>query len=167
MKKYIKFVFLTMLAISFVTVSGCKWFKKHDGGDSAPSKFNVEWIYGGVNGAVAVEDTSATGYKLNSVKFDGTGSMWGNTHDKPKARNCLFFKDGKTYYGGFFEWGDPTRTSRAIDNINGKYKGWDPAKVANATEFAYCITDKSGKKRSNFVFCSKRDVVIEISETEE
>lgn len=152
-----------------------KWFRKSKpSGGSAPasggggsssgsgSKINPEWCYGGENGAKAKEDTSANGYTLKSVSFDGknvkfsgSGKMWGATHEKPTARNCLFFKEGGKWYGGFFEWGDGTRTTRAINNIEGRYKGWQPARVAAAKEFAFCLMDKESKNRSNFVTCMK------------
>ena len=126
-------------------------------GSGVPSKkIQLEWKYGNCNGSKAVEDTSASGYKLTkftfdgkTVKFDGVGAMWGYDHDHHDARNCLFFKEGDKYVGGFFEWGDPSRKSRQIANITGRYGGWEPAKVAAAKEFAFCLTDKAGKKRTN------------------
>ena len=162
---------ITMAVIATVSLTGCKWFKHHGGSTPDGKKLKIEWVYGGVNGANAKEDTSATGYNMKSVRFDGktvkfegVGGMWGNTHAKPEARNCLFFKEGDTYFGGFYEWGDPTRTSRPIDNITGKYKGWDPARLARATEFAFCVTDYSGKNRSNFAFCVKKSGAEEVEE---
>ena len=131
------------------------WLKSLFTGGEA-KKVSLSWVYGGKNGSNAEEDTSASGWKLTkftfdgkTVKFDGTGSMWGYTHSNPKARNCLFFKDGDKYVGGFFEWGDPSRKSRDIKNITGKYKGWDPGKLAKASEFAFCMTDEACRKRSN------------------
>lgn len=131
------------------------WFRSLFGKD-ADEKIVLDWAYGNCNGSKAVEDTSASGYRLTkftfdgkTVKFDGVGSMWGYTHDKHDARNCLFFRDGVRYVGGFFEWGDPSRKSREIKNITGRYGGWDPSRLARASEFAFCITDKAGKKRTN------------------
>lgn len=133
-----------------------EWIKSLFRKGGAAEKIVLDWAYGNCNGSKAVEDTSASGYRLTrftfdgkTVRFDGTGSMWGNTHDKPEARNCLFFRDGGKYVGGFFEWGDPSRTSRAIDNITSKYGGWAPSRLAKATEFAFCIADKAGKRRTN------------------
>ena len=142
------------------------------GGGGGSAKIDPEWCYGGENGSKAKEDTSANGYKLKSVSFDGknvkfsgSGNMWGATHGSPTARNCLFFKEGGKWYGGFFEWGSPDRTTRAIANIEGRYKGWQPSRVAAAKEFAFCLMDKASKNRSNFVTCSKSArAVIEAGE---
>ena len=137
-----------------------RWLRSlfRGGSEGVPSgkKVKLSWEYGGKNGSNAAEDTSSSGWKLTkftfdgkTVRFDGTGSMWGYTHSNPKARNCLFFKEGDKYVGGFFEWGDPSRKSRDIKNITGKYKGWDAARLAKANEFAFCLTDEACKKRSN------------------
>ncbi len=132
----------------------------HGGGSSA--KINPDWCYGGQNGSKTVEDTSANGYRLTSfsfdgknVRFSGSGKMWGATHENHSARNCLFFKEGGKWYGGFFEWGDDSRRTRAINNITSGYGGWQPARLAAAKEFAFCLTDKGCKHRTNFLTCSK------------
>jgi hypothetical protein len=141
----------------------CAWFDKlidkiiGCDTDDANTTIHPSWIYGGVNAINATEVTGTTGYKLTNVTFDrknirfsGVGSMWGTTHDKPDARNCLFFKENGKWYGGFFEWGSPDRTTRAINNITSGYKGWDANRLLKATEFAFCICNKAGTQRSNY-----------------
>ena len=132
------------------------------GSSSSSKKLKVVWLYGGMDGSKAKENTSPSGYSLKSaslsgdtLRFSGSGSMWGYEHATPDARNCLFFKEGDAYYGGFFEWGSVDRTSRPIHNIKDRYKGWDYARCMNASEFAFCITNKSGSERSNFVTFKK------------
>lgn len=132
------------------------------GGGGSSTRIEPDWCYGGQNGSKTVEDTSADGYRLTSfsfdgknVKFSGSGKMWGATHANHSARNCLFFKEKGKWYGGFFEWGDDSRRTRAINNITSGYGGWQPARLAAAKEFAFCLTDKGCKNRSNFVTCMK------------
>lgn len=122
-----------------------------------------QWCYGGISGAGMVEDTSAAGYRIDSVSFNGAtvafsgaGGMWGATHANPSARCCMFFKEGNEWYGGFYEYVSPDRLTRSVANIDGRYKGWDPARFHAATEYAYCICDYKGTKRSNIAVCTRR-----------
>ena len=71
------------------------------------------------------------------------------------ALACVFYKDGKTFKGGKFEWISYSRKTRSFGNITTRYAGWDPNKFFGATEYAFCICSKDGKKRTNFIFFSK------------
>ena len=100
---------------------------------------SLDWCYGGANGAGAVEDVSQEGYTLHSasvnergIRFQGSGSMWGYSHDRTDARNCLFFEEGGTFHGGFWEWGSVDRTYRGFDNIYSGYKGWNAQSRKNS-----------------------------------
>ena len=138
-----------------------EWFKKLFSSNKS-NNIELVWCYGGENASNAKENTSSTGYKLttanlygNNVNFSGSGSMWGYEHATPLARNCLFFKEGDKYYGGFFEWGSVDRTTRAITNIKEGYKGWDYNRLMKAKEFAFVITNKSCSERSNIITFNK------------
>jgi len=122
----------------------------------------LQWKYGGCNGSAAKEDTSDGGYKLVSgsvsnkaITFNGQGGMWGYTHDKAYARNCIFFEESGEWYGGFWEWGSVDRVRREFDNIHDGYKGWDGARFDRAKKVLFFVMNKSGSKRSNLLFLDK------------
>lgn len=134
--------------------------KKQGSGGFDTSK--LVWCFGGENGSNAKEDTSASGYRLLSatvsvkgITFKGTGAMWGYTHDKHDARNCIFFEEGGKWYGGFWEWGSVDRTFRGFDNIYGGYKGWNHIRFQKAKKVAFLVMDCAGRRRSNVIVADK------------
>ena len=121
-----------------------------------------DWCYGGLKGEKAAEDANA---QIKDLKISGNnmsygwakGNLrgWGLADTDANALACVFFKDGKTFKGGKFEWISYSRKTRSFGNISGHYNGWDPNKFFAATEYAFCICSKDGKKRTNFIFFSK------------
>lgn len=115
----------------------------------------LDWRYGGFDGSKAKEDSSCRILSAvagsNGVTFKFSGSFWGATHADPTMRCCAFYEDGGKWIGGFWEWGSPDRTYRGYDNINTRYKNWDPAPFKAALRRAFCICSKDGKFRSNLI----------------
>ncbi len=163
--KYTKLIIAALIAAITLT-TGCKWFKHESGSGGSDSsiaeKAKFDWCYGGLNGSKAVEDANA---QIKDLKIAGNnmsyswakGNLrgWGLADSSADALACVFFKDGKTYKGGKFEWISYSRKTRSFGNITTRYAGWDPNKFFSASEYAFCICSKDGKKRTNFIFFSK------------
>ena len=170
--KYTK-LFIAALVAAVTLTTGCKWFKHNNssGGDPAVNggvsptvveSAKFDWCYGGLKGEKAAEDANA---QIKDLKISGNnmsygwakGNLrgWGLADTDANALACVFFKDGKTFKGGKFEWISYSRKTRSFGNISGNYNGWDPNKFFAATEYAFCICSKDGKKRTNFIFFSK------------
>lgn len=149
--------FGVLAAVLWPVVSG-RGGGKSSGGEKPSAKTSepvVVWAHGGfapsancvVDRALAVKSVDSKG-----VDFVFAGDdYWGSTHDDPSMRCCAFYWDGGKYVGGFWEWGSPDRTSRAFDNITGRYKGWEPAKFNAAKKLAFCVCSKDGKHRTPIV----------------
>ena len=60
------------------------------------------------------------------------------------------------WYGGKFEWISTSRTSRSLGNIEGGYNGWPTDSIGKARGFAFVITSKDGRRRSNVIVSSKQ-----------
>ena len=175
MNKTAKYIMTAIMAVAICTpMIGCKWFKHNNangGGDPSVNggvnqavveNAKFDWCYGGLNGSKAVEDANA---QIKDLKISGNnmsygwtkGNLrgWGLADSSADALACVFYKDGKTFKGGKFEWISYSRKTRSFGNITARYNGWDPNKFFAATEYAFCICSKDGKKRTNYIFFSK------------
>jgi hypothetical protein len=122
------------------------------------------WRYGGFNGSGAKIESSAKIDALNvhknglsyQWKIGGCEELGAKTNkDHNNTLACLFCKINGEWIGGKFDWISTSRTTRDFENIHGKhagYNGWDSQAIEQATEFAFVIVSKDGRKRTNVIF---------------
>lgn len=125
---------------------------------------SLDWCWGGFKGGLAKE---VSGCQIGSLKVSG-GNMsykWvkggceklgaSSSTDADHTPCALFCKiDGK-WKGGKWEWVSTSRTTRGLKNIEDGYNGWDKTAISKATEYAFVIVSKDGKKRSNVITARK------------
>lgn len=119
------------------------------------------WRYGGFNGSGAKIESSAKIDALN-VHKNGLSYQWKNggcealgakeRTDASQTLACLFCKINGEWIGGKFDWISTSRTTRDFHNIETSYHGWDTKAIEKATEFAFVIVSKDGRKRTNVIF---------------
>lgn len=124
----------------------------------------LQFCYGGFSGKNAAP---VSGCVIGSLKVSSSGMSYKwqaggcemlGAADRGDA-NCiaaLFVKgaDGK-WRGGKFDWISTSRTSRSFENIHGEYNGWPSDAIEKAQGYAFVITSKDGKKRTNVIVSSK------------
>lgn len=124
----------------------------------------LSWDYGGFKGGKAAPVQSCEIGSL-SIKKDGMSYKWvkggceqlGASSRTAADCICALFvlgADGK-WRGGKFDWISTSRTSRSFENIHGEYNGWPSDAIEKAQGYAFVITSKDGKKRTNVIVSSK------------
>jgi hypothetical protein len=70
---------------------------------------------------------------------------------------CALFVKGKDgqWRGGKFDWISTSRMTRSFENIKTGYHGWPSDSISTATAYAFVITSKDGKRRSNVITCGR------------
>lgn len=117
---------------------------------------HVKWVYGGVNGANAVEKAKISDLTVSKKQLaykwveGGCENLGAASRTDASCRACLFCHVNGEWVGGFFEWISTSRLTRNFANIQGRYKGWDISLVEKADKFAFCILSKSGGSRTSF-----------------
>ncbi len=122
----------------------------------------LDWCWGGFSGKKAV---LVDGVRIGSLKVTGDGmsykwvsggceNLGASSREDAACIAALFCKvDGK-WKGGKWEWISTSRTTRSLENIKEGYGGWNPAALA-ATEYAFVICSRDGRRRSNVVLFAK------------
>lgn len=122
----------------------------------------LNWKYGGFNatGAAWKEGVIIADLKVNKNRMDyrwvnGNCQALGASSHTDANCICAFFGlvDGK-WIGGKFDWISTSRTFRELDHLKG-YKGWEWSAYEKATEYAFVITSKDGRLRSNVIKCER------------
>lgn len=122
----------------------------------------LRWDCGGFNGAAAKHREGVIIAAL-AVNSRGLSYRWqsGNCemlgaagHTNADCIAALFCKVGDQWRGGKFDWISTSRLTRDFANING-YKGWSRSLFDSATEYAFVIVSKDGKRRSNVIKCAR------------
>lgn len=124
---------------------------------------SLDFCWGGFNGSKAV---LADGCRIKdlSVSSNGLAYKWEQggcellgaaNHTAADCLACFFCKvDGK-WQGGKVDWLSTSRTTRDFKNAYEGYNGWDGSSIGKATEYAFVIVSRDGKKRSNVITCTK------------
>ncbi len=124
---------------------------------------SLDWCWGGFSAKSAkpVDGVVIANLKVSSngmsYSWKSGGCEWLGASSKTDASclACLFCKvDGK-WLGGKFDWISTSRTTRDFANIHDGYNGWNPKALSSATEYAFVIVGKDGKRRSNVITCGR------------
>lgn len=124
----------------------------------------LSWDYGGFRGGNA---TLVAGCEIGSLKISSSGMSYkwqkggceqlGASSRTAADCICALFvkdKDGQ-WRGGKFDWISTSRTTRSFENIKGEYHGWPSDAIETAAAYAFVITSKDGKRRSNVITCGR------------
>ena len=124
----------------------------------------LSWDYGGFKGGKAA---IVAGCEIGSLKVSANGMSYkwekGGCEQlgasSRTAADCIaaLFVQGQDgqWRGGKFDWISTSRTSRSFENIKGEYHGWPSDSIEKAQGYAFVITSKDGKKRTNVIVSSK------------
>jgi len=125
---------------------------------------SMQWCYGGFNGAKAapVDGCEIADLKISSSgmtyqwKGGGCEQLGASSRSAADCIAALFVKssDGQ-WRGGKFDWISTSRTSRSFENIKGEYHGWPSDSIEKAQGYAFVITSRDGKRRTNVIVSSK------------
>lgn len=125
---------------------------------------SMQWCYGGFNGAKAapVDGCEIAGLKISSSgmtyqwKGGGCEQLGASSRSAADCIAALFVKgtDGQ-WRGGKFDWISTSRTSRSFKNIHGEYHGWPSDSIEKAQGYAFVITSRDGKRRTNVIVSAK------------
>ncbi len=119
----------------------------------------LDWCWGSFSGKSA---SPVSGVEIGSLKVSSSGMSYkwksggceklgASSATDASCLACLFCKlDGK-WKGGKFDWISTSRTTRDFANISGGYNGWQKDAISKATEYAFVIVSKDGKKRTNVI----------------
>ena len=123
----------------------------------------LKWSWGGFKGGAAALEANTRISKLK-VSSGGLSYSWAKggcerlgatSSTDANCVACLFCKIGKEWVGGKFDWVSTSRLTRDFKNIRTSYNGWSPDAIEKATEYAFVIVSRDGKKRSNVIRCGK------------
>jgi hypothetical protein len=133
------------------------------GTDAVPFD-QLQWLYGGFRGGNA---TLVAGCEIGSLKVSSSGMSYkwvkggceqlGASSRTAADCICALFVKGKDgqWRGGKFDWISTSRTTRSFENIKGEYHGWPSDAIETAAAYAFVITSKDGKRRSNVTVSAK------------
>ena len=144
---------LFLIAAAAAMAAGCKG-EASSSPDAVPFS-ELAWTWGGFDGSKAVLDAprisglSVAVPSSLAFRWDADMRSWGYAPGDPKGVACLFVRRGDQWVGGKFEWISSSRTTRGLENVRGRYAGWDPGALNQAREIAYVVVSGDGRKRSN------------------
>ena len=119
----------------------------------------LQWIYGGFNGAAARLSGTAriSGLKASTSGVSYTWASGGcqnlgaTSATDASCVACLFCYSGGKWTGGKIDWICTNNKSPSFNNVIGNYKGWSSGVLSKAQEYAFVILSKDGKSRTNVI----------------
>ncbi len=128
----------------------------------AVSFAQLQWVYGGFNGAAAklsgkarISDLKASNSGLSySWASGGCQDLGASSATDASCVACVFCLSGGKWTGGKVDWICTNNKSPSFKNIKDNYKGWSSDVLSKAEEYAFVILSKDGKTRTN-VICVK------------
>lgn len=119
----------------------------------------LDWCWGAFGGKNA---KAVDGVQISSLKVSGDGMSYkwvsggceklgASSREDAACIAALFCKIDGQWRGGKWEWISTSRTTRSLENIKEGYNGWDASAISKASEYAFVITSKDGKKRTNVI----------------
>ena len=127
--------------------------------DDAVSFSQLQWVYGGFDGAAAklsgkarITGLTASNSGLSySWASGGCQDLGASSATDASCIACIFCLSGGKWTGGKVDWICTNNKSPSFKNIIDKYKGWSSAVLSKAEEYAFVIVSKDGKKRTNVI----------------
>lgn len=137
---------------------------KQEPADEVPFE-ELHWTYGGYDGSRKIIAPSSRirdlvisehGMRYSWVSGGCEKDLGASGRTDANALACLFYKEGKYWHGGKFDWISTSRTSRDFKNIFSGYRGWNGEAFKKATEVCFVIISSKNSFRTNVIYSAKR-----------
>ena len=137
---------------------------KQEPADEVPFS-ELHWSFGGVDGSRRIISSSSrirdlviseNGMRYSWVSGGCEKDLGAESRTDANCLACVFYKEGKFWRGGKFDWISTSRTSRDFKNIFSGYRGWNSEAFEKSKEVCFVIISTKNNFRTNVIKSDKR-----------